>query len=66
MTECGRGPNPQEKAGQQTMEEENRTTSVGGTASIPSENFVDSIRKAAYVIGTALVVFVAARNTITW
>lgn len=27
---------------------------------------LDSLKKAAFVIGTALVVFVAARNSITW
>lgn len=30
------------------------------------DNFFDSLKKTAFVVGTALIVFVAARNTITW
>ena len=27
---------------------------------------VDSVRKALFVVGTALLFFIAARNTVTW
>ena len=32
----------------------------------PRHSLFDSVRTAAFVLGTALVVFAAARNTVTW
>ncbi len=39
---------------------------VASGPSIPSENFLDSFKTAAFVIAGGLIVFVAARNTIIW
>jgi fatty acid hydroxylase domain-containing protein 2 len=32
----------------------------------PRANWIDSIKKFAFIIGSALLVFAAARNTLTW
>lgn len=39
---------------------------TGGQSRINFWQLLDSVRKAAFVVGTALLIFAAARNTITW
>ena len=32
----------------------------------PQTRFFDSLRKTAFILGTAVIVIIAARNSITW
>ena len=39
---------------------------ASGQTKINILQLLDSVRKAAFVVGSALLIFAAARNTITW
>lgn len=49
------------------MDNSNKSVKVAnGQAKINFLQLLDSLRKAAFVVGSALLIFAAARNTITW
>lgn len=51
----------------ETMKNEPSTSQVSSNAlQERRESLLDSIKKAAFIVGSALLCFIAARNSITW